>query len=145
MSSASRGRCKSMHRFGVSRLKNAERLAGFLADSSSRRGRLEEAVERLKHHNSPAQPDHGPVQAAQPGCPEPSRHGDARPGAVRASPPEGPCAAPRARKGTSTLDLLASATPRERASDKDSKDAPSARRPGRLPSAAAADAVSQCP
>ena len=65
MSSASRDRCKSMHRFGVSRLKNAERLAGFLADSSSRRRRPNEAMKRLKQRSGPAPPEDGPI----PGCP----------------------------------------------------------------------------
>ena len=44
---------------------NAERFAGFLADSSSRRGRLEEAMERLKQRSGPAPTDLGPF----PGCP----------------------------------------------------------------------------
>ena len=75
---------------------------------------LNEAMERLEQRSGPAPPDHGGMarfQAAQPGCPEPSRTGDARPRAVGASPPEGPGAAPKVRKGTSTHPLLASATP----------------------------------
>ena len=110
MSSASRFRCNSMHRFGSRSLKQALNT-GFLGRSLSRRRRPSEAMERLEQRSGPAPPDHGPVPGCPTRLPEPSRHGDARPGAVRASPRRPARAAPKVRKGTSTPHLLASATP----------------------------------
>ena len=96
MSSASRRRGKSMHRFGVSRLKNAERLAGFLADSSSRRGRLEEAMDRLRQRSGPAPPDDCPF----PGCPARLPRAMKETGRSSASRPREPSApGPRGAKG----------------------------------------------
>ena len=54
MSSASRGRCKSMHRFGVRRLKTRSAAAGFLAQTQP---------------SQAAQRGHGAPRAAQRPCP----------------------------------------------------------------------------
>ena len=105
MSSASRGRCKSMHPICVRSLKKRGARHGFSRRSLSRRRRPNEAMERLEQRSGPYPPDDGPVPGCPTRLPEPSRHGDARPAAVRASPPEGPGAAPKVRKGTSTLHL----------------------------------------
>ena len=95
MSSASRFRCNSMHRFGSRSLKQALDT-GFLGRSLSRRRRPSEAMERLEQRSGPAPPDHGPVPGCPVRLPEPSRKGG---GSSRSRGRE-PSAAPRRGEGS---------------------------------------------
>ena len=62
MSSASRRRDNSTPIWRAA-FKNAAHRSGFSRDSSSRRGRLEEAMERLKQRSGPAPADDGPTSS----------------------------------------------------------------------------------
>ena len=95
------------------RLKNAAHRSGFSRDSSSRRGRLEEAMERLKQRSGPAPPEDGPF----PGCPARLPRAMKETGRSAASRPREPSRGPgRGAKGpqghVNSGPTLASATPK---------------------------------
>ena len=95
MSSASRRRDNSTPIWRAA-FKNAAHRSGFSRDSSSRRGRLEEAMERLKQRSGPAPPEDGPF----PGCPARLPRAMKETGRSAASRPREPTAAPRRGEGS---------------------------------------------
>ena len=145
MSSASRRRDNSTPIWRAA-FKNAAHRSGFSRESPSRHRRPSEAMERLKQRSGPAPADDGPTSSLSLRLPRAMKE-TGRSSASRPREPSAP--GPRGAKGpqghVNSGPTSRCNAKRERPSDKPSKDAQSARRPGRLPSAAAADAVSQCP